>query len=133
MDKRDVLVKEWIYKADHDIGIAKLALEHGGEFRDAICFHCQQAVEKYLKAYLIYQDINFRRTHNLTYLLDLINDEIEEISDDIYSKAEILESYAVEIRYPDSWYEPTPAETKEAYDIVLEFKEFVLSNIKFEE
>jgi HEPN domain-containing protein len=52
--------------------------------------------------------------------------EIEEISDNLYEKAEILESYAVEIRYPDNWYEPTRDEAIEAYNIALEFKKYVL-------
>ncbi|MGV8146821.1 MAG: HEPN domain-containing protein [Alkaliphilus sp.] len=49
------------------------------------------SVEKYLKAYLIYQNIVFRKTHSLSYLLDLI-DENEKVSEEMYGKAETLES-----------------------------------------
>jgi HEPN domain-containing protein len=31
MDKRHELIKEWIHKADHDLGMAKLALEKGSK------------------------------------------------------------------------------------------------------
>jgi HEPN domain-containing protein len=34
-------------------------------------FHCQQAAEKYLKAYLVRQQIEFRKTHALGHLLHL--------------------------------------------------------------
>ncbi|GAI45399.1 unnamed protein product, partial [marine sediment metagenome] len=88
MDKRNELIKEWIHKADHDIGMAKLAIEHKAEYTDLICFHCQQAVEKYLKAYLVHLNIVFRKTHSLSYLLDLIN-EMDKISDQMYSMVEV--------------------------------------------
>ncbi len=100
MDKIKELVKEWIHKADHDLGMAKLALENKPEFTDSICFHCQQAVEKYLKAYLVWLNIRFQKKHSLSYLLDLIS-EHEKVSDVIYEESEKIEDYAVEIRYPD--------------------------------
>lgn len=100
------LIKGWIHKTKNDMGIAKLALDNDAEYTDAICFHCQQAVEKYLKVYLIDQNILFKKTHSLSYLLDLI-DETDKVSEEMYEKAEVLESYAVEIRYQDDWYEPT--------------------------
>jgi HEPN domain-containing protein len=41
------LAREWMHKAEHDIGMAELALGNKPEYTDAICFHCQQAAEKY--------------------------------------------------------------------------------------
>ena len=41
----------------------------------------------------------------------------------------MLTDYAVEIRYPDDWYEPSMEETKEAYAIALKVKEFVLKKL----
>jgi len=38
---------------------------------DAVCFHCQQAVEKLLKAYLISKNVEFGRIHDLETLLKL--------------------------------------------------------------
>mgnify|MGYP000307964815 CR=1 FL=1 len=40
-----------------------------GNYTSTICFHAQQAVEKYLKAFLILHDIDFPRTHDVDYLL----------------------------------------------------------------
>ena len=56
------LVIEWLHKAKNDLGIAKLAIDNEVEYTDAICFHCQQAVEKYLKSYLIYKS-HLKFTH----------------------------------------------------------------------
>ena len=43
--------------------------------------------------------------------------------------ADLLTDYAVEIRYPDEWYEPTIEEAKDAYRVACEVKQFVLDLI----
>jgi HEPN domain-containing protein len=129
MNTRDDLIKEWIHKAEHDLGMAELALENKPEYTDSICFHCQQAVEKYLKAFLVFLDIRFEKKHNLGYLLDLIKEK-EEVLDEYYEMIEKLEDYAVEIRYPDDWIEPTLEEATESHEIANHIKEFVLNKIK---
>ena len=128
MDNKTELIKEWIHKAEHDLGMATLALASKPEYTDSICFHCQQAVEKYLKAYMVSLDIKFEKKHGLSYLLDLINEK-EEVSDEFYEMLEKLEDYAVEIRYPDDWFEPTGEEAEEACEIAKKVKEFVLKKI----
>jgi HEPN domain-containing protein len=40
----------WIAKADHDLGTAMITFLHIPDFYDTVTFHCQQAVEKYLKS-----------------------------------------------------------------------------------
>ena len=47
-------VKQWLIKADNDLTIAGRDLKTDDPVTDAICFHAQQAAEKYLKAYLVY-------------------------------------------------------------------------------
>ena len=44
--------------------------------------------------------------------------------------ADDLTDYAVELRYPDDWYEPSVEETKAAYKSAVTVREFVLSKIK---
>jgi Uncharacterized conserved protein related to C-terminal domain of eukaryotic chaperone, SACSIN len=71
MDKREQLVNQWITKADHDLGMAELAIANKPEYKDLICFHCQQSAEKYLKAYLVHLNIDFKKSHS-TPLLFLV-------------------------------------------------------------
>ena len=52
-------IKDWIDKADHDLGSAKIIFIHIPEYFDTIAFHCQQAVEKYIKSALIFYEIEF--------------------------------------------------------------------------
>jgi HEPN domain-containing protein len=53
------LIDEWIRKADHDLGMARLGIQSGAAYTDGICFHCQQAAEKYLKAELLRRNIPY--------------------------------------------------------------------------
>ncbi|MCI0616305.1 HEPN domain-containing protein [bacterium] len=128
MKKKDDLVKEWIRKADHDWGMAELALEKKPEYTDSICFHCQQTAEKYLKAYLVFLEVPFEKKHNLVYLLDLISGK-QQLQDEFYDLVEKLDDYSVEIRYPDDSIEPSIEDAKEAIRIAKHLKEFVLSKI----
>ncbi len=130
MDKKKQIIEDWIKKAEHDLGMAKLAIEHQPDFRDSICFHCQQAAEKYLKAYLVYLDIVFKKTHSLGYLIDLISEQ-ESVSEGLYLTAEILENYGVEVRYP-GYSEPTEKDVEEAYQASMNIIKAIIERLNKE-
>ncbi|MDI3525781.1 MAG: hypothetical protein PWP42_1031 [Candidatus Atribacteria bacterium] len=60
-------VKQWLIKSQRDLDSARLLLKGG--YLDTAVYHCQQAVEKAIKAYLTYRDVPFEKTHNLVALL----------------------------------------------------------------
>ncbi|MEI7983760.1 MAG: HEPN domain-containing protein [Bacteroidota bacterium] len=93
-------IVQWIIKGDHDLGTAKITFLHIPEYMDTVTFHCQQAVEKYLKSYLVFLSISFKFTHDLVYLLDLICQKDDEFKNQYNTLAE-LQSYSVEVRYPN--------------------------------
>jgi len=99
MNVRIEEIKQWIIKADHDLGTAKITYFNIPEYLDTVTFHCQQAVEKYLKAYLIFLSISFRLTHDLVYLLELISQKDSDFGE-FYDLISELQGYAVEVRYP---------------------------------
>ena len=70
-------IKTWIIKGDHDLGTAKVTYIHIPEYLDTVTFHCQQAIEKYLKAYLIFLSVEFKYTHDLETVLILFNNSIK--------------------------------------------------------
>jgi HEPN domain-containing protein len=119
------IVKEWIEKADHDLGSAKLIYLHLPEYFDTIGFHCQQATEKYLKSMLKHFEIEYQRTHNLVYLLDLLSLKID-IQDEIYDKAILLNGFSVQIRYPDTTIYLTKDELETAIKISQEFRDLAI-------
>ena len=65
------IIREWTSKADEDFEFARINLDEGKNFYAQICFHLQQAAEKYLKAFIIALDLEFRRVHDLGLLLKI--------------------------------------------------------------
>jgi HEPN domain-containing protein len=59
------IVKEWLTKADYDLAFADVTLREGNTFYAQLCFHFQQSAEKYLKALIIANGMEFEKVHNL--------------------------------------------------------------------
>ena len=96
------IIKEWIAKADEDFEFAKINLEEEKPFYAQICFHFQQAVEKYLKAYIITNGLAFRKVHDLPLLLKQCcrkDPAFKNFADD----CEFLATFYIETRYPVHW------------------------------
>ncbi len=124
----DELVKEWLRKADNDLLNAENNLNSERIPTDTVCFHCQQCAEKHLKAYLVYKQIEFPNIHNLLRLMELCKESdatFETLKDHLL----LLNDYAVEIRYPDDWYEPSLDDAKEALEISQKVKTFILEKL----
>jgi HEPN domain-containing protein len=78
MDNKKIdFIKEWIYEANNDLGLAEFVIDNDGKYYDLVCFHCQQADEKYLKAYIIYLRLHYEKVHDLKYLLNVIEKKRE--------------------------------------------------------
>ena len=71
--------------------------------------------------------INFRRSHNLTYLLELLN---QDVPDDIMLAAEYLNEFAVETRYPGDFSTISNEETQKALDYARNIKNYILDLAK---
>lgn len=119
-------VQLWMEKANSDLKNAEIILAAQTELPplDTVCFHCQQASEKSLKAFLIFHGKRFPFTHNLADLVAICM-QVELAFAAIQRKAETLTPFAVEIRYPDDFYMPTREETEEAFAIAKEIYAFV--------
>jgi HEPN domain-containing protein len=117
---------QWIEKAEHDLIAAKLIVEHQPLILDIACFHCQQAVEKYLKTYLVYKKEQFPKTHNLDLLLQMCsNYQAAFAAIDLKN----MEDFAVRRRYPHDFIRPELDETLEFIKITETVKVFVLQQI----
>jgi HEPN domain-containing protein len=97
-EKRIVVCREWLLKADNDLTNAAHTLKLGEDCpTDTVCFHAQQCVEKYLKAVLVLEGIDFPKTHDLETLLSLIPTESRpDLSDEEQAR---LTEYATSARY----------------------------------
>jgi len=95
---------QWLIRAKHDIGSAKRPAAGEEPFFDTAVYHCQQAVEKALKAYLTLKDTPFQNVHDL----------FDSTFDGLRNVAEVLTPYATAFRYPGDVLEPDPSDVAEA-------------------
>ena len=125
----DEYLEKWLIKAGNDLKVAENEIKLSSEdmVTDAICFHSQQAVEKYLKAYMVFKKLDFDKTHNLEYLVERC---LEKDKDFSQINVGDLSFYAVEARYPDDFYIPTEKEARECLGIARKVKEFIFRKLR---
>ncbi|MGA8830330.1 MAG: HEPN domain-containing protein, partial [Desulfomonilaceae bacterium] len=90
---------------------------------DTVSYHCQQCVEKYLKALLILRNVDFPRTHDLVILFNLLKDvetlplQVEEVQP--------LNRYSIESRYPGDWEPIEESEARAAFKMVRNIRRVI--------
>jgi len=121
------LVAEWIDKAEGDYrtGLRESRIRAGANY-DAVCFHCQQCAEKYLKAFLQARGETVPPIHHLVRLLEKCQ-VYEPAMDLIRRKLEMLNDYAVDIRYPGD--RATRDESHEAVGAVRTVRAFMRTQL----
>ena len=122
------LVREWLKKARSDLRAAEALIELDSPPEDIICFHAQQAAEKYLKGLLLFHQIEFEKTHNLVYLKDLCASE-DPAFNSITSGIISLNPYAVAVRYPDDFRDYSLEDEREAIQMAQQVESFVLERL----
>ena len=95
------IVKEWIEKAEEDCGFACAGIEHTNYFAQ-VCFHFQQAAEKYLKAFIVANKLEFRAVHNLLELLQIARQNEPNI-EELQQACCFLNPFYIDTRYPVHW------------------------------
>jgi HEPN domain-containing protein len=113
MSEEIKIAKQWLAKAKNDLLNADNNLKADHIPFDTVCFHCQQAGEKLLKAYLVGNNHSYPLTHDLFLILEKIL-PMDKDAENLRDSLAILMPYAVEIRYPDDWYLPTEEDALEA-------------------
>ena len=120
--------KRWIEFAEKDYEAAILLESNPKPLLEIVCFHCQQSAEKYLKAFIIKNEGEIKRTHNLEEILrtcERIDIEFKEIRDNCID----LTDYAVETRYPYP-FEINETDMKKAvYDMKV-IRKFIENRMK---
>ena len=120
-------IKDWITKANEDLLVINRLTEGSIIATSAICFHSQQLVEKILKAYLIANGKEIRKTHNIEFLLSECADFDNEFSK---IDPQNLSDFGVEVRYPGDMYQATENEALEYKQLAIEIKNFVSEKIE---
>jgi len=117
------MARQWYEKAEQDaLAAGQLALTEA--LAEVTAFHCQQAVEKALKAFLTWRNQPFRRVHDLEELVHACA-ALDDAFLSLLPMAERLSPYAVEVRYPNDLPELTSADVQEALQLMRDVMSFV--------
>jgi HEPN domain-containing protein len=98
--------KEWLDVADTDLGVAKHLMEnYYPKPLEVICYHCQQAVEKAIKAIVVSRGTQggLPKLHDLSFLLNHVKNFVH-IEEKYYDYADTLTPYGVSVRYPNELF-----------------------------
>ena len=93
------LTREWVRKAEADYRGARQLQSSPVPVHDLVCFHCQQLVEKYLKALLEESGLGVPRTHDLDKLRLLLQSTFPSLNG-MKRGLLFLSRHAVDTRYP---------------------------------
>jgi HEPN domain-containing protein len=105
-ESKTELIRDWLMRASHDLKAAR-TLSSTDELDTGI-YHCQQAGEKAVKAWLQSQDEAFPKTHDIEELVEQaakLNEDFKQLM----SAAEILTPYVSAFRYPSAADEIMPS------------------------
>jgi HEPN domain-containing protein len=121
-------LKNWLFRANEDIAVINSLYKSDPDlYSSTICLHAQQAVEKFLKAFLVFNNIDFPRTHDVDFLLI----ECQKIDQDGFViDLGNLSDFGVSLRYPDDFYVPDKEETTLYRDIAIQVKKIIDSKIQ---
>lgn len=98
---------DWLRRARSDLALASITLPRDVLYNE-LCFHAQQGAEKSLKAVLVHHGVEFRKVHDIDYLMTLLPPEVAVPPD--AEEIVALTSYAVMFRYPGDYEDVTEDE-----------------------
>ncbi len=121
-------VRQWLHKAAADLKMAKHLLGGDADLSYGAAFHAQQAAEKYLKAVLVWHQVEFPKTHDIGRLLDLVRTADAQFAD-LVATAAALTPYGVELRYPADLPEPTLEQARAAVATAERLEQAILQHL----
>ena len=125
MASKEKILQQWLDKGFEELDSAECLSIHRNPTPDeTICYLCQQAAEKYLKAYIFSNDIIPDNTHDLKMLL-LKCQTYDAAFSALFSSAQILNAYGVMPRYPND-LGITEEDMRKALSNAKRIQEFVL-------
>ena len=113
---RRELVEQWLGKAEEDLAAAEHLVASEEPLWASAAFHAQQAAEKYMKAFLVHHQVEFRKTHDLGELLDLVATLDEPFAKSL-GDLTILNPYGVDARYPGDYPDVRRQDAEEAVSL----------------
>ncbi len=122
-------VRQWRAKAQSDWDAVEILTASKRCPAETVCFHCQQFVEKLLKALLTRHGIEAPKTHDLRRLIQLAEPFAPEISL-LADVSDELTVHGVETRYPGDWRKIRPPEMKRVVELARRFGDILLAKLE---
>ncbi len=119
--------EKWLRVVEDDLKSAKGLLRI--EIFSTETYHCQQAAEKVLKAYLVFKNNKIVKTHDLMKLIVLCC-KYDKDFEQLYDDAENLNPFATKFRYPTEFDIPDYEDTKNAIGQAERVVHFVTKKIE---
>jgi len=123
-NKNKKIAFEWFKIGNDEFNFAKNAFEDLDEYYSQICVECHQAVEKYLKGYLVLRNKDFPYVHDLVKLVNLCVKEEKQFKKFIDDCCKISDYYIL-LRYPVFYKDRSKKDAKEAIEIAEGIIKFI--------
>lgn len=120
---------EWVSKAEEDLATCNALMCIESPPFSIICYHAQQTAEKYIKAYLTFKMIEFRKTHDIILLLDEYCIPVDSEFYTLRDYAFILSDYSTNTRYPGDYFPLHRDNAVEALDADCKIKSFIANTM----
>jgi len=125
------IVAEWLSKALIDLNAAKILFEHNCG-NEVVAFHCQQVIEKALKAIILHLYATLESGHSLLYLCKKVIARNPEFNKHL-TGCIFVNQYYTETRYPnENQIIVTDEEANECIKIAEDILNIVNSKINME-
>ncbi len=123
---------DWLNKANEDMRAAELLVEHPDCY-NMCAFHCQQTIEKALKAFLLIVSDRLLDGHNLTWLCRQAL-RYDKAFEQWLDESATLNRFYIETRYPaDVSLAINKERIHQIYGMAREMVEFIREQIEDEE
>jgi len=131
MKKNKKQFEKWFEIGSSELGFAKLGLEESDEFYAQICIQAHQAIEKFLKGFLNYNNFEHPKTHDLSRLVEECS-KFDKNFNDFWGDCEKVSSYYVDLRYPVHYEQKTRKQAEKAVEVAERVKKFIKNKINKE-
>ncbi|MHC4644846.1 MAG: HEPN domain-containing protein [Planctomycetota bacterium] len=127
-DAVEEFVKQWLVKAQEDWDTVKILAAQDRVPAGVACFHCQQSVEKLIKAVLTRHSVEFPKTHDIRRLIELAGDLVPGL-EELAPLAQKLTVHGVDTRCPVELKMVGVGEMKEIMGIADRCRQVILRAI----
>jgi HEPN domain-containing protein len=121
-------IQAWLIRARNDLSTAEFTSAHRTDLLDTAVYHCQQSAEKAVKAYLVSENLQVQKTHDIGRLLQTAATSKPDFLN-YFTDADVLTPLATEFRYPADDEAPMPSiqQAAEAIAAARRIYDFVIS------